>query len=740
MCRSRHLTIILLISFGACILVISLSYLAVAAHSQSSTKSSTLKWLSTTSLPVTLADHSSVAYQNTIYVMGGYTNASQIATDSVYYAIIGSDGQLGGWIITTPLPKKLYGATAAVDANGWIYVTGGYNNIDGVLGTTYYAKPDSLVGTIDGWAESAFTFPKRDYHASVITGTYIYVIGGWNGRSVLDTVLYAPINPDHGGITDVWREAQVLPTPLAGHSAVVHGNNVYVSGGWNASGASAKVYSGTINLNTGHIGTWTPLTSTLPISLHLHSAVVPNGKICVIGGYKRINPSTIEIYSTTYTASINSDGTLEQWKEESPLPLPMHRHTAVMDSSGRIYVVGGKSYEGCENGVYYTPLISFTKSNDPSGPVHEGDIITYTISYANTGLVTQTGVVITDRIPSNTELVSVSSPPTHEIVANSVISWTIGDLDVGETGVVSFQVRVPLLPSLSQSVDMLSSMGEYPPAQVLPVAIACDTTRFWAIGVTRQPPEPIPHTIQVQIPPGASPSEMWLLMKETDNISPTVGGQPAQLVRTSSNSFGASLWTAPITSAMVASGEVTVVTHNPRQLNALFLFDANDPPFEEAALDDFYNITKTFTYALDIPSVETQTIDVILPFMDITYWKDDLPHDPRLTEITVEFDGQSHTVWVNDPNLGNGLLMTQFPFTIGPLDTITTTKVLTVTVDTEDSVYTLGPRVCRPVYIKNTAWLCSDQVGCVSDTVTNIPNGFMPPGRIYLPLILKSSP
>ena len=96
---------------------------------------------------------------------------------------------------------------------------------------------------------------------------------------------------------------------------------------------------------------------------------------------------------------------------------------------------------------------------------------------------------------------------------------------------------------------------------------------------------------------------------------------------------------------------------------------------------------------------------------------------------------------INAPNLGNGLLMTQFPFTIGPFtDTITSTKVLTVTVDTEDSVYTLGPRVCRPVYIKNTAWLCSDQVGCIPDTVTNIPDGFMPPGRIYLPLILKSSP
>ena len=130
------------------------------------------------------------------------------------------------------------------------------------------------------------------------------------------------------------------------------------------------------------------------------------------------------------------------------------------------------------------------------------------------------------------------------------------------------------------------------------------------------------------------------------------------------------------------------------------------------------------------------------PFMDITYWTDSSPpeFDMRRTTVTVQFDGQSHTVVANDPNLGNGLLMTEFPFTIGPFDTITSTKVLTVTVDTEDSVYTLGPRVCRPVYIKNTAWLCSDQVGCISDTVWNIPPDFRPPGGIYLPIILKSSP
>jgi hypothetical protein len=84
--------------------------------------------------------------------------------------------------------------------------------------------------------------------------------------------------------------------------------------------------------------------------------------------------------------------------------------------------------------------------------------------------------------------------------------------------------------------------------------------------------------------------------------------------------------------------------------------------------------------------------------------------------------------------------MTRFPFEIGPLaDAGSETRELLVSVETEDSIYTLGPRVCRPVYIENTAWLCSEQAGCVSATATNIPENFSPPGgRLYLPLILRS--
>jgi uncharacterized repeat protein (TIGR01451 family) len=393
--------------------------------------------------------------------------------------------------------------------------------------------------------------------------------------------------------------------------------------------------------------------------------------------------------------------------------------------------------------IEYPPLM-LKKSADPAGPVHEGDLIAYTLAYTNTSPITQT-ITITDQLPFNLTVEPGTIQPADKgRLEGSTVVWDLGDILSCTSSQVSFKARVALLPSLHQEEVSAACPPDNPPDYVVPAEVYCETTRFWAHGVTIQPPVTDLYTFQVQIPSGSSPTAMWLLMKGTDNSPPVVEGQPAHLLATSNNVFGASVWTATITSTMIEDGEVTVRTHNSRELNAFFLFNADDPPFDLAALDDFQNTTKTFTYTLDIPSVTTQTIDVLLPFMDITSLRDDAPlPDTRITEVSVEFDGQEQSLRANRPNLGNGLLMTTFRFAISPFTDTYTTKTLTVTVNTEDSIYTLGPRVCRPVYIKNTAWLCSLQAGCISDTVVNIPEDFMPygaSGGIYLPLILKAHP
>jgi uncharacterized repeat protein (TIGR01451 family) len=594
-------------------------------------------------------------------------------------------------------------------------------------------------------------FAARYAHAASAVGDRLYVLGGMSSVPLTD-VSYAMIDSAQCLTTDSWTSTLPLepPTGRLGHAALEFEGRLYVIGGLTLTGGNyvplASIYFAQPTA-TGAITQWIE-TSSLTYGLAYPAAfVVPSTrKIYVMVGWMGGNTVTNVVYS----AYINQNGTLAQWEESSwHLPYSLHRHSAVVGNSGGIYLVGGQGArrDAYTNSTYYIPPLNLEKSSDPSGPVHEGDVITYTISYANTSLITQI-ITITDILPFNLTLVPNSTIPAAGQEEPRMVVWNLGGKSPGASGQVSFRARVALLPSLHpEGINVACPTPEPPPpppARVLPAAVSCDTTRFWASGVTRQPPVSPPYTIEVQLPPNTSPSEMWLLMKGTDNTAPRVEGQPAQVLTSTHTAFGASVWTATVTSAMIEAGEVTVVTDNPRELNALFLFDAKDPPFDERDLRVFAEAPTTFTYTLEIPSVEASTMDVLLPFMDITSWTDSSPpeFDGRLTTVTVELEGEpTQTITVNQPNMGNGLLMTQFPINLRPFtDTITKTEVLTISVDSEDdTIYTLGPRVCRPVYVKNTAWLCSDRAGCISDTAVNPPFRFAPLS-VYLPIILKSSP
>ena len=635
----------------------------------------------------------------------------------------------------------------AVMVDEYIYVIGGRDRSSSPRKLVQIASADLCDKRVQ-WQQS-FTLPRKlEKLAATHYNGVIYVVGGRDENRDVWGETYSSIIVGPGQILD-WNDE--LPSlddahpghPLFTHSIFAANDYLYAIGGISLDSTGAyeeqrSIYAAKI-ISPGVISDWAPLpvTSWLTSTVYSHRTLVAGNRVYVLGGYRE-GASIDEVFS----AELRPDGSIGPWIAEEIIPERYHWHGAILASNGSVYVAGGLTDDNLQESVYYFPPLNLTKSNDPSGPVHEGDIITYTISYANTSLITQT-ITISDPLPFNVILEHDSiQPPEFAHLEGSTIIWELGERAPGESGQVSFRVRVPLLPSVDQTPTIAAFPQDYPPARVLPVPIACDTTRFWAAGVTRQPPVPNPHTIEVAIPPGSNPTAIWLAVKSTGDIPLTVDGVQAERVATSHGLIGASLWSARISPQAVASGTITIVTYAPRRLNAIFLFDEDDPPFDPAALDDFQNTTRTFTYTLDIPSVATKTIDVLLPYMDITYWTDDLLPDTRSTQVDVEFDGQSHRITANDPNLGNGLLMTQFPFTISPFTEPVRMKELTVTVDTEDSIYTLGPRVCRPVYIENTAWLCSEQAGCISDTVVIIPDDFMvlPEGNIYLPLILKAQP
>jgi uncharacterized repeat protein (TIGR01451 family) len=100
--------------------------------------------------------------------------------------------------------------------------------------------------------------------------------------------------------------------------------------------------------------------------------------------------------------------------------------------------------------------LTLTKSATPTEGLGVGDIITYSLSFSNSGDLAATNVVLTDRLPINTQLVTASgsfTPPAP--TPGDVITWTLGQLEGGARGVQSLTVVI----SPTQPGDVITNVA-----------------------------------------------------------------------------------------------------------------------------------------------------------------------------------------------------------------------------------------------------------------------------------------
>ena len=89
------------------------------------------------------------------------------------------------------------------------------------------------------------------------------------------------------------------------------------------------------------------------------------------------------------------------------------------------------------------PDLEVQKTVEPVGSIIQGEWITYTLSYSNTGTGAATQVVITDTLDAALTNPTVSSSGAIiDLRAGSQYVWDVADLAVGEGGVITITAQV----------------------------------------------------------------------------------------------------------------------------------------------------------------------------------------------------------------------------------------------------------------------------------------------------------
>jgi hypothetical protein len=237
-------------------------------------------WNDATPLPDIRSSHSAVAYNGFVYIIGGVNASSEFPTD-VLVAPLNSNGSVGTWSPTSPIPSGR-GNSTLVAHNGFLYLIGGLSADTSFADVLVAAvRADGTVGT---WTPSTSLPSPRSAHASVVHNGYVYVIGGSpdSGFSFVSDVLYAPLNGD--GTVGDWTDTGSIDSERAYHSAFLNGGFVHITGGFDAAfGFLTDHLVAALNPD-GSVGPWSA-AAELPSGRVWHTAVAYRGTAYVIGGF-----------------------------------------------------------------------------------------------------------------------------------------------------------------------------------------------------------------------------------------------------------------------------------------------------------------------------------------------------------------------------------------------------------------------------------------------------------------------
>jgi hypothetical protein len=264
-----------------------------------------------------------------LYVAGG-SDANSDGLSDVQRAPVNADGTLGPWAAGTSLPDAIIGAGVAL-IHGEVVLAGGYG-----LSTTWISaiQPDASMGP---W-KAGPPLPGAWFHTTAVAfQDFVYVIGGLDGTTEENQVVRSLVASD--GTLGAWQPAATLPYALSHHASVVSGTTLYVLGGESVDGVPRDDVLSAPLAADGSIGAWKHELS-LPSPVETHSAFVHDGSLYVVGGI--VGPS-LASSAAVVRSPLAADGTLGAWVTDASSALP-HARSHVHQTPVRqtwVYSVAG---------------------------------------------------------------------------------------------------------------------------------------------------------------------------------------------------------------------------------------------------------------------------------------------------------------------------------------------------------------------------------------------------------------
>lgn len=323
-------------------------------------------WALTTAFPTARSGHRAEVYNDTLYVMGGFTAKNFGApTNAVNYARVNADGTIATWGSTQSFTNARGGFGSAV-YNGKIYAFGGISGTTVFTDVQYaYINTD---GTLTAWvATSSYNGAgRRDFGYAVVNG-HLYLYGGcfdnFSCNAHTANAQYAVIHAD--GTLSPWSDTSLLPQSKFRFGGVAYNGYVYALGGClSEPNGGVSCNSETTNSDYTKVdlpGGTTPLASTTSLSsARAYAATIAhNGYIYSVGGCTATNCGTVT--NQVIYAAVNSNGTIGAWNTTTVLPAGLYG-AGISAYNQRIYVTGGHNGTSTVNTVYASGIISATGS------------------------------------------------------------------------------------------------------------------------------------------------------------------------------------------------------------------------------------------------------------------------------------------------------------------------------------------------------------------------------------------